>query len=448
MIGEGNVLQSSINNIAVNAQYRMKYHMIPAVGWMNDPNGLIFYGGKYHLFYQSNPYDTAMGTMFWGHFVSDDLISYRDVGVAIAPDNEGESIYSGGSTVFEGDLVALYTLHYEKDGIKSEQVHAARSSDGMTFKKCGRVFDNCSLPPEISREDFRDPCPAKVGDEYFVFVGGRDITKNAGVIIVLGGKSPFELDYRFTIGPLYELGDMGECPSYCRIDGKDVIVASGCNVPQRGNDFKNLNSSVFIVGRIDFEKGAMDIESVREIDKGDSLYAPQFIANADRPIMVGWLEMWGKRYLTHELNHGWSGSFTIPREVSVKNGVIYQTPVKALEKYLSPAGRPSSCLDIDMELGIGDVVIIAGDNCSVMIGNDCRIYLDTSHANNLNGCTRYTNGRYEHCRVRVLLDVSGIELFIDGGKETISSRIFLDGQYSVITRGKAGIININEIKVK
>lgn len=433
---------------AVSAQYRMKYHMIPAKGWMNDPNGLIYYKGKYHLFYQSNPVATTTGTMCWGHFVSDDLISYRDVGTAIAPDGEDESIFSGGALEADGYLVALYTLHREKGDFKSEEVYAARSSDGMKFEKLGKVFDNAKLPPNISRSDFRDPCPAKIGDEYFVFVGGKDIEKNAGLIVVLGGKDIYDLDYRFTIGPFYELGDMGECPSYCRADGKDVIIVSGCNVPQRGNDFRNINSSVFIVGEIDFGRGTMRVDSIREIDKGDSFYAPQFIAGAKKPVMVGWQEMWGKRYLTHELHHGWVGAFTIPREISVRGNEVFQTPVSTLSEYCVPAAAATPCMRLEAELGAGDEVIIRGGNGSVKIGNDGGIFLDTTLADNLNGCVRRTDCGYERCTVLVLTDVSGIELFIDGGRETISGRIYLDGAYSMECRGKARILSIKEIKVE
>ena len=433
---------------AVNAQYRMKYHMIPAKGWMNDPNGLIYYKGMYHLFYQSNPCATTTGTMCWGHFVSEDLVSYRDVGTAIAPDREGESIYSGGALEADGYLVALYTLHYEKGDFKSEEVYAARSSDGMTFEKCGKVFDNLKLPENISRSDFRDPCPVKAGGEYFVFVGGKDVEKNAGIIVVLGGKNIFDLEYRFTIGPFYELGDMGECPSYCRVDGKDVIAVSGCNVPPRGNDFKNINSSVFIIGEIDFERGSMRVDSIREIDKGDSFYAPQFVAGIKKPVIVGWLETWGKRYLTHELEHGWAGSFTIPREISIRGDEVFQTPVSSLEKYCVPAAAAMPCMSLEAERGTGGEIIISGKGGSVRIGNDCGIFLDTTLADKLNGCVHHTDGSYERCNVRILTDVSGIELFIDGGRETISSRMYLDGACTAECRGRARILSIKEIKVK
>lgn len=430
----------------VNGKYRLKYHMAPPVGWMNDPNGLIYFGGEYRLYYQAHPFGSTNGVMHWGGYVSDDLISYGDLGVVLAPDCNGENIFSGGAVEKDGKIFALYTRHYEHYGEKSEEIYLATSGNGKDFDLCGKVFDNETLPENISRVDFRDPCPAKIGDEYFVFVGGKDINTNRGLIVVLGGELT-NLKYKFTIGPFYELGDMGECPSYCRVDGKDVIVASGCNVAQRGNDFKNVNSSVFIVGDIDFENGNMKVDFIREIDKGDTFYAPQFVSGAKTPTMIGWFEMWGKRYPTHEWGHGWAGAFTVPRQLGIEDGTIIQAPVKSLEKYERNAadGAIPKCADIRLNFSGEGKVTLKAENGEVVVGSDGGIYLDTERANNLNGCVRRTDGTYTSCNVRILLDVSGIEMFIADGRETISSRIYLDGDYSLETDGAVEVESIKEI---
>ena len=263
----------SENKDKVNGKYRPEYHMLPPVGWMNDPNGLIYFGGRYHLYYQFNPYAPEPGTMYWGHFVSDDLISYESLGVAVAPQEEYSSIFSGGAIECGGKIHALYTLHTEKEGFKSEEVYSA-VSEGGAFGAGKKVFDNNTLPDNISRTDFRDPCPVKIGDTYYVFIGGKDVNLNAGVIIVLSGKTPDELVYSFYIGPFAEFGEMGECPSYFKTDGKDVLICSGCGVPRRGNDFLNVNSSIFVVGDIDFGRKTMNVDFIKEIDKGDTFYAP------------------------------------------------------------------------------------------------------------------------------------------------------------------------------
>lgn len=449
-----NALQKADDHIAkfkgkVNGKYRLKYHMAPPVGWMNDPNGLIYYGGKYHLYYQFYPYDSLNGVMHWGHFVSQDLIAYTDAGVALAPEERGENIFSGGAVEADGALNAFYTLHYELDGVKTEKIYREQSVDGHTFtgKRC--VFDNESLPENISRTDFRDPCPVKAGDGYYIFIGGKDTLLNRGVIIVLGGPLD-NLQYKFTLGPFDELGDMGECPSYCRVDGKDVLVVSGCNVKQRGNSFKNVNSSVFIVGEIDFVKGAMKVDFIREIDKGDTFYAPQFINGANRPIIVGWLEMWGKRYPTHEWGHGWTGAFSVPREISIVDGEILQKPVAELDYYLTPANGDAvpACADIRLEFDGEGSVTLAAENGEVVIGNNGGVYLDTTNANNLNGCVRKTDFCGRQSDVRVLLDVSSIEVFVRGGREVISSRIYLDGGYTLKTQGAVKVKSIAEIGAK
>lgn len=452
MLKTTEIINKEISEIklTVNGDFRQKYHMMPPVGWMNDPNGLVRFGGEYHLFYQFNPYAAKPGTMLWGHLLSRDLIRYTDAGAAIVPDALNASVYSGGAIKYGDMLAALYTRHCEGADGQREEVYMALSSDGINFGRGVKVFDNDALPENISRRDFRDPFPVKTDDGYYVFVGGKLVSENKGVIVVLGGERPEKLEYKFTIGPFYELGDMGECPCYRRIDGKDVIIASGCNVPARGNDFKNVNSSVFIVGTIDFAGKTFVAESIREIDKGDAFYAPQLINGDDRPVMVGWHEMWGKPYPTEHMNHGWAGCFTVPRVLSVRDGVVCQTPVDELDGYLVPyegEGVPQ-CADVRFEFEGDGEVRFCGRDGSVAVGcRGGRVYLDTRDSNNMNGCVRTTGGSSAKNGVRVLLDVSGIEVFINGGTEAISSRIYIKGDLSLAVSGKAGKFEIKKVQV-
>ncbi len=429
----------------VNDEYRLAYHMMPPIGWLNDPNGLIKFKGRYHLYYQFNPYASAPGRMCWGHFVSDDLISYVDDGVALKPDAEDASAYSGGAIEVDDRIYAYYTLHTENSDGKREEVYRAASTEGFCFGHGKKVFDNETLPEGISRTDFRDPCPVKVGDTYYLFVGGN--VQNKGVIVALKSKTPDKFEYAFTLGPYYELGTMCECPSYMRIGDKDVFVVCGCNVPSKGNSFKNINSSVFIVGDLNLEKGRMDVDYIREVDKGDSFYAPQFIRGASLPIMIGWLEMWEKKYPTKEKNHGWVGSFTIPRELALKDGELYQIPVSSLQNYLCDVrgDKVPKCADIRAHFDGKGYIRLKGGNGTVTVGNDSHVYLDTLNANNMVGCIRHTDTEYKSCDVRILLDVSSIEVFVADGREVISSRIYIDGNYDLETNGDVSAINIKEI---
>ena len=438
------------NKAGIDPRFRQRYHMMPPIGWMNDPNGLSVFNGKYHLFYQYNPFDVKPGVTLWGQFTSEDLIKYVDEDVAIVPDAKYDSIFSGGAIGTDDGLCAVFTLHHESDLVKKEEIFVAYSDDGVTFGEKIKAFDNEDLPEYISRADFRDPYPVKRKGEYFVFLGGKDKRSNSGVIVVLGGKDLSRLEYRFTIGPFYELGDMGECPSLCRVGDKDVFVVSGCNVKERGNDFKNVNSSVFIVGNVDFKKGEMTVDLIKEIDKGDCFYAPQFVNGSERPLMIGWQEMWGKSYPTQNDRDGWVGAFTIPREISLREGDVFQAPVRELDKYCSPYagdGVPR-CARLKLRLTGDGKVAFKGKDGEFSVGSASgKIYLDTTLSNNMNGCVRKTDGRYTDCEVLVLIDVSGVEIFVDGGRETVSSRIYIDGGLSLETVGKAEISAVERVDV-
>ena len=465
-----------------NNQYRLKYHMSPRVGWMNDPNGLVFYDGQYHLYYQANPYRTRPGQMMWGHFVSTDLVSFKDLGIALALETLGENAYSGGAIVDNNKINIFYTLHTEKhpqevryDGeivggieILTEKENEKRKtmphpieglddkveevyhsvSDGNSFDKGELVFDNESLPKNISRADFRDPCPVKIKDTYYIFVGGKDLNTNKGVIIVLKSKNLHRFEYAFLLGPYYELGDMAECPCYFKVDNKDVIIVSGSNTVRRDNDFKNINCSIFIVGDLDFEKGTMKVDFIKEIDKGPSFYAPQFIREINRPIMVGWLEMWGKKYPTSIFKHGYVGAFSFPRLVYIKDNDIYQWPVETLDKYEKEVEGdivPRSS-DISLTLEKGSSLILKGGNGSLFIGNDERgVYLDNRNGNSMYEAVRHTNNQYESASIRILLDTSSIEIFVEQGKEVISDRFYIDGKWTLVTSGLVKDIKVKEI---
>ena len=114
---------------------RLKYHFEPRTGWMNDPNGLIFYNGKYHAFFQHNPYKPVWGPMHWGHAVSDDLIHWEELEIALRPDMEYENTggcFSGSAVEKDGVLYLFYTSVSEKLG---QTQSVAISRDGVHFEK-------------------------------------------------------------------------------------------------------------------------------------------------------------------------------------------------------------------------------------------------------------------------------------------------------------------------
>lgn len=437
------------NKDKVNPRYRLKYHFMPPIGWMNDPNGLVKYKDEYHIFYQFYPYDSVWGPMHWGHASSNDLIHFKNLDVALAPDEIDETgCFSGGAIIDDDQINLVYTRHFEKENIKKEENFLAKSKDTIHFEKMGRLFDNELLPLGYSRIDFRDPAPYKINDKYYIFMGAKNEVSNQGLIVVLESNTLDNFKYSFTIGPLYELGDMGECPSYHKVDGYDVLVASGCHVVELDNSFRNDNSSVFILGHIDFLNKKMDILNIQECDKGDSFYAPQFIQNEYKPMIIGWLEMWGKEIPTQKNGDLWAGAFSIPRELKVENNWVYQKPISLVNYYEKTSGlKVSKVSHIDCYCkGEFMIKFKAINGFMIIEGNDKHISLDTLNTNNRYPRKRYSNHGYSEVKLEVLLDTSSIELFINDGEFVISSRIYLDSDYEIEVKGNV-VLDVNNIKI-
>lgn len=156
------------------AKKRQWYHFMPECGWMNDPNGLVFFKGKYHLFYQHYPYGPYWSAMHWGHAVSTDLLHWEYLPIALAPsepydDYQKGGIYSGGAVVGDdGKLYLFYTGTLVKEGkvIKSQCV--AFSEDGVNFEK---FIGNPVVPPTDLVES--DPKVWKYKDKWYMIVGGE-----------------------------------------------------------------------------------------------------------------------------------------------------------------------------------------------------------------------------------------------------------------------------------
>ena len=131
------------------------FHLIPRTGWMNDPNGFSFYGGKYHLFYQYYPYDTCWGSMHWGHAVSTDLLRWEYLPAALAPDEAYDEFgcFSGGAVVTEdGKHMIVYTgVRKEEDEFGEThdiQTQCVAIGDGLNYEKYeyNPVIDEDKLP--------------------------------------------------------------------------------------------------------------------------------------------------------------------------------------------------------------------------------------------------------------------------------------------------------------
>lgn len=322
----------------INTRYRHTYHAQVPAAWGNDPNGFGWYKGKAQLFYQCNPYSSKWDTMHWGHLTSEDFVKWQVEPIALAPDQDYDDelgCFSGTSFV-EGDkLYVMYT------GVSDKQEQClAWSEDGIHFEKYdgNPVIRVDMLPEEVSHVDFRDPKVFKKNNTYYCLLGTK--TYDHGNIVLFRGKSLAEWEY---VGMLFETEEEQadnyfciqgpcECPDYQVIDGKECLFFCPQLLKRQGMHYENIHSTVVMPGHLDFETGKFVFETIQELDEGFDFYASETLQMEDgRTILIAWKQMWDRTFVTAE--DGYVGSFTLPREISMKEGHLYQTPVKEIQKY-------------------------------------------------------------------------------------------------------------------
>lgn len=441
-------------------RYRPHYHASVPVGWANDPNGLIYFGGKAHLFCQYNPYHPYWESMHWGHFVSRDLIRWEFLPVALAPDHKydcGGGCFSGTALERAGKLILMYT------GVAKnvQQQCLAVSEDGVTFEKAAAspVIPASLLPEGCSERDFRDPKVFERQGVFYCITGVRD--GETGNLLLF--RSPDLLHWSF-VGRLLSPEEDGividgvcECPDYFEADGKELLLFCAMNYPEREGRFQNLHSSLYMTGRLGLSSGRYLPETCGELDGGFDFYAPQTMRLPDgRRVLIAWKQMWGRTIPTAK--DGWAGSFTLPRELHVVDGLLIQTPVKEIERYrcgevsyhdiplcnrrIRLAGIEGTMLELEAVFSLGSakragVVLFQGENHETLMFYDAeagRAVFDRSQSGaDQRGSENESNVRVLPLSLengivsfRIFLDVSSAEVFLNGGRGVMTGNIYAD----------------------
>lgn len=291
---------------------RLTHHFEPEKGWINDPNGLCFFQGQYHAFFQHYPHEPKWGPMHWGHAVSNDLIHWEELPIALYPDmpyeNEG-GCFSGSALEKDGVLYLMYTSVSKEQG---QTQSIAISRDGTHFEKYAGnpVIGKSPLDPE--NKDFRDPKIFSYGDSYRMVCGaGMD---GLGCVLLFRSDDLLHWEY---IGPIFQSRDYGpvpECPDLFPLGDKWVLLFSRMD---------ETRSAQFVVG--DFDGEHFTPESFQQPERGTDFYAPQtFLDEKGRRIMIGWLFNWNRNVPENAVR---AGALSIPRELTLQNGTVCNFPV-------------------------------------------------------------------------------------------------------------------------
>ncbi|MCM8711843.1 glycoside hydrolase family 32 protein [Clostridium sp. SYSU_GA19001] len=455
------------NKDKINQEYRLSYHVMAEIGWINDPNGFCYYNREYHLFYQYYPYNSQWGPMHWGHVKSKDLVKWEHLPVALAPDMyyDADGCFSGSAIEKDGKLYLMYTGHTNPDPEKPENIrqiqNIAVSEDGIEFTKvkANPVIGTKDLPEHALPQDFRDPKVFKHGEDFYVVVASCNEDRSGQILLY---KSKDLLDWTY-VGILArsenKLGKMWECPDFFRLDNTDVLILSPMALKRDGDRYCNTNSSVYILGDFDFENCKYNYHTVEEIDAGFDFYAPQtMIDDKGRRILIAWMQMWGRNMPTHEKNHQWAGAITLPRELKLVSGKLYQLPVEEMKNYRANqvsykhitvknqstlAGVEGQNIELELEIDALDAskfglkILKDEENETVMYYDKTEgkfVFDRSKNGEALLGAEQDEDIKYirkvavtllnNKLKLRIFIDRSSVEIFIQDGEKVMSSTVY------------------------
>jgi len=410
----------------MNEIYRPQFHFTPARYWMNDPNGLLYYKGEYHLFYQHNPTENIWGNMSWGHAVSTNLKNWEELPVAISCTDE-VGIFSGSAVIdYENTsgfgslenpaIVAIYTEH-KNDKTSQTQCLAFSLDQGRTFTK---YEGNPVLDLQIS--DFRDPKVQWIDNQWLMAVALPDLHQ----IAFYSSPNLKEWTHLSNFGPAAEIDGCWECPDLFELDSKWVLIVS-----LNPGGYQIGSGTQYFIGDWNGKEFIPHGTKTRWLDYGRDNYAGVTFNEAPdgKKILMGWMSNW--EYAHNVPTDPWRGSMTLPRELSLDGDYLIQ---RAIANESMPR--------ISFSTTGGSIRINESTERFVEIGfNDGKIFMDarkTWHKDfAINrqevDCTQ-TEVDFE-----IYIDRGSVELFANDGKVVITNLVFVE---TVLT----SLISIGEIR--
>jgi beta-fructofuranosidase len=430
---------------------------MPAANWMNDPNGPIFWKGKYHMFLQYNPHAAVWGDMHWAHAVSPDMLHWEHLPIAMAPTKGGPDeagCFSGSAVVFNGVPTFLYT------GVKSvpiaqatikdarnpllETQCLATSSDPMlrTWRKLPQPVLP-SPPPGMEITGFRDPCPWQEGDVWYMGIGSG-IRNHGGCVLLYRSHDLRRWEYLHplatgdwsgrTDGDPVDSGTMWECPDFFPLGAKHVLL------------YSTERKVYWVSGDYDAKEQRFTPQHRGELDYGPrAYYAPKTMLDKDgKRILWGWIPE--TRPESEYSRAGWAGVMSLPRVLDVnKDGQLEMRVLPRIQdlrsgdpaRWQSGADRASwPVKNLSAELQMR--VLPSHGPVHITIGTEdkpaAHFQLNATHGTlSFNAQQVSLSLPSGEMRVSMYLDGSVIEAFVND-RLAHTSRVYdLDAEHSTLT---------------
>ncbi len=446
-------------------KYRPQFHFTPEKNWINDPNGLVFYGGEYHMFYQYNPYGNKWGHMSWGHAVSKDLVHWKELPVAI-PEAPPLTIFSGSAVVDpfntsgfvqklgQVPMVAIYTADIPNS---NQSQHIAYSLDS------GRTFTKFNFNPvlDLEKKDFRDPK-----------VFWHEPTKKWIMAVMWPHEKKVQFYNSKTLkawtllsefGPAGDTSGIWECPDLFRVPiagspGKYKWVFMMSPAPYMQYFVGEFDGTKFI------NESATD--KIYRPDYGPDYYAAIVYNNLPpgiAPVSIGWVNNW--QYAGDIPAGEWRGAMSLPRSLSLKRvgaeWILLQNPADELASLKKKdvqlnAGQEIALEDQSFmlewqwsanaagvqEISLGDNELVISYNASTK-----EVGLDRSGSKGFDHAAYRSNSVYKtifpgtppaNLKFRLYFDESIAELYVGDGEVAMTAQVFAGGPMNKIRFAPSG----------
>jgi beta-fructofuranosidase len=304
---------------------RPQFHLLPPANWMNDPDAPIYWEGSYHMFYQYNPDGAYWGNMHWGHAISNDMIHWKHLPVAVSPTAGGpdaDGCFTGSAVVEDDNVVVLYTgvvavppdRATSKGTLNLRETQCLMTSSDPELKAWTKLEAPVIAEPPAGMQvnGFRDPAPWRQGDWWYMVLGAG-VANRGGVVLLYKSKDLHHWEFMHVLAGRnedaahraepYNPWEVWECPEFFALDGKHVLIFSA-------------------QGRAYWQSGVLDphtmqfhAERTGILDYG-SYYAPKTQLNkSGRRVLWGWIQE--ARPLEQYKLAGWAGMMSLPRVLAL-----------------------------------------------------------------------------------------------------------------------------------
>lgn len=440
--------ESSQDSVAVrdylaSDSWRLKYHVMPETGWLNDPNGAIQHNGTYHIYYQYVPANPLGGATHWGHMTSKDMVHFKQEPIFMSPTEpfDKDGVYSGSSIEKDGKIHYFYTgnvkhvgdFDYIYSGREQNVVHVV-SSDGFDIERREVVISHSEFPEGFT-DHIRDPKVFEKNGLYYMALGARTADNMGSVLLY----HSIDLEEWVYVGTMLDgdedAGYMWECPDFFELGGKDVLVLSPQGILPSKYQFNNPHVSCYLLGELDGQSLKYQKHTdFREFDRGFDFYAPHtFEDERGRRIMWGWMGTGDimPEYTNPTISRGWQHCLTMPRELSVENGKLYQRPLAEYQSLRRNEKQRDLKSADDLAGEVYEMLIELEESSpfSLSLRQDTVLSYDgevlvLQHGKSGYGRRRRMTEASKVQQLHLFMDTSSIEIFVNNGEFVLTTRVY------------------------